>query len=119
MGAGFPADLDTFFDMEEDDLDSDYDLAEEEPAHSETTPEAPAEEIPVKAYLVKYTAYKAFVGGSDARSLGYSLMEVQPARDHLVPLFRRDLSLPQRFCRLPCCFHRGYLSICRRGSYRA
>lgn len=67
MTAGFPPGLDTVFDMEENDLDSDYDLAEEDPADSQTSPEVPeqiASERPIKAYLVKYTSYTTFVDGS-------------------------------------------------------
>lgn len=67
MTAGFPPGLDTTFDVEESDLDNDYDHAEEDPTDSQTPGEGPSQilqERPVKAYLVKYTAYRTFVGGS-------------------------------------------------------
>lgn len=67
MTAGFPPGLDTFFDIGDNDLDNDYDLAEEDPAGFQADPEVPEQifqERPVKAYLVKYTAYKTLVGDS-------------------------------------------------------
>ena len=97
MTAGFPSGLDTAFDVEGDDLDGDYNRAEEEPADSQIPHETPAQISQgrsVKAYLIKYTAYKTFVGDSNAQSQRQSLMKKQPARHHLVHLFRRDIFQP-------------------------
>ena len=67
MTAGLPPGLDAVFDTEENDLDNDYDLGEEVSLDSQTPPEASVQipqERPVKAYFVKYTAYRTFVTSS-------------------------------------------------------
>lgn len=79
--AGLPPGLDASFDVEEDDLDNDYDFAEEypadeDPADTQVLSETGAQEPPertVRAYLVKYTAYRTFV--CDFRNLRCSLIE--------------------------------------------
>jgi hypothetical protein len=57
--------------VEENDLDNDYDRADEELTDLQTPSEAP-EQIPqersIKAYLVKRTAHKTSVGDSDTRT---------------------------------------------------
>lgn len=67
LAAGFPPDAEPIFDMEEQDLDSDYDdPVDGDPAISQL-PDMIVSVLPersVKAYIVKYTAYKTFVGDS-------------------------------------------------------
>lgn len=63
----FPPGLPTVVDTEEDGMDIDYDPAEEAPVDIQLPYEEPAQSLPersVKAYLVKYTAYRTFVSGS-------------------------------------------------------
>ena len=111
LTAVLPPGLETVADMEEKDSYSDYDLAEKAPAESDsdtdydpanlkaptqTRRKAPTQVLPersVKAYLVKYTAYRTFV--SNSYSKWYSLMDVQLVRDHLVHLFRTCRFLSQ------------------------
>ena len=102
LTAGFPPDTEPTFDIEEQDLDSDYDdpvedSAEGDPAATQPPVDvvAPAlSERTVKAYIVKYTAYRTFV--ADSQSLRCVLRnEIQSACDHMVYLFRRDYFLPQ------------------------
>jgi hypothetical protein len=62
-----PPDIPAFTDIEEIDSDGDYDPVEGAPAGTKEPLEIPAQvlpERPVKAYLVKYTAYRTFVGGA-------------------------------------------------------
>ena len=68
LGAGLPSSVEPFFEMAEYDLDSDYDGPFEvnsagirPPVHA--TASIPPERT-VKAYVVKYTAYRTFVGKS-------------------------------------------------------
>ena len=65
VAAEFPSDMDTAFDTEGDDFDSDYDPTEEgHIGHQGSVGEAPTHPFPervVKAYLVKYTSYKTSV----------------------------------------------------------
>ena len=75
LTAGFPPDVESTFDMKEQDLDSDYDSfvedsAKGDPAGTQPPVEVAAPTLPdrtVKTYVVKYTAYRTFVG--DLRSL--------------------------------------------------
>ena len=70
LGAGPPPGVDATFDLEDHDLDSDYDSFEEAPY--ETATQAFPDKI-VKAYVVKYTAYRTYVHG--LRSLMCQLMK--------------------------------------------
>jgi hypothetical protein len=92
LGAELPQDAEPFFQPEEHDLDSDYDDPAEVPAGARPPVNMSTSILPersVKAYVVKYTAYRTFVNGSP--SLRCPLMDgMQPARDHLVCLFRGD-----------------------------
>ena len=60
LGAEPPSGVDATFDLEDHDSDSDYDLFEEAPyvAATQTFPDKI-----VKAYVVKCTAYRTYVGG--------------------------------------------------------
>jgi hypothetical protein len=95
LNAGLPPGVAPFFEMEEHNSDSDYDGPVEAPAKARPPIGVTASALPeraVKAYVVKYTAYRTFVGNS--RNTRCPLMgEIQPACDHLVYLFRRDLLL--------------------------
>lgn len=72
LEAGLPPDVEPIFDMEECDLDCDYDAPDEDsgeinsietqPTISTAAPLFP--ERTIKAYVVKYTAYRTFVGDS-------------------------------------------------------
>ena len=101
LDAGFPLGVEPVFDMSEHDSDSDYDVPVEDPTGDPDEVQPPIDVAPpilperrVKVYIVKYTAYRTFVG--DPRSLRRSLIdEIQPACDHLVYLYRRDHFLPQ------------------------
>ena len=72
MTAGFPPDVEPVFDIEEQDLDSDYDgpvedSTEEDPASTQPPVDVAAPILPertVKAYVIKNTAYRTFVGDS-------------------------------------------------------
>lgn len=69
MTAGLPQGFDTALDLEEEDLDGDYDSAEGGPDGEQVPGEVPtqtSQERTVKAYLVKYTAYRTFVRGHAA-----------------------------------------------------
>lgn len=95
MTAGFPPELDTTFDIEENDADSGYGFARRGPAGPETQTEAPAQilqERTVKAYLVKYTAYNTFVGARYTKCR-IKANDVQPLRDYMVYLLWRDFFL--------------------------
>ena len=81
LTAGFPPDAEPAFNIEEQDLDSDYDdpvgdPAEGDPAVTQPPVDVTAPVLPnrtVKAYVVKYTAYRMFV--VDPRSLRCVLMD--------------------------------------------
>ena len=66
LNAGLPPDIETFSDLEECDLDSDFDdpvegdSAEPQPKVSPDTSRSPQESI--KTYVIKYTAYRTSVG---------------------------------------------------------
>jgi len=72
LDAGLPQGVEPVFDMEEHDSDGDYDAPVQDPAEGgsfETKPSIGTAvpllpERTVKAYFVKYTAYRTFVGGS-------------------------------------------------------
>jgi len=72
FGAGLPLGVEPTIDMEECDVDSDYDPPAQDPVErnpSEVQPSIDAttpvlSERAVKAYVVKYTAYRTFVGDS-------------------------------------------------------
>ena len=83
LAAGLPPGLDPAIDVNEDDLDGDYEFAEECPADkgpidaeviSRTRAPQVLPERTVKAYLVRCTAYRTFV--RDFRSPRCPLMEV-------------------------------------------
>ena len=69
LTAGFPPDAEPSFDIEEQDLDSDYDdpvgdSAVGDPAVTQPPVDVTASVFPkrtVKTYIVKYTAYRTFV----------------------------------------------------------
>ena len=113
-----PPGVENVFDLGEHDIDGDYDVPVEDttrdpvetvPPTDEATPILP--ERTVKAYVVKYTAYKTFVGSWNLRR---SLMdETQSARDHLVYLFRRDCFLPQLLSSHPERLRQVCLFVCR------
>lgn len=72
LTAGLPPGLPTFVDLEEDELDGDYDPAEGVPVMARIPCEETARvlaERPVKAYLVKYTSYRTFVGTHKLRNI--------------------------------------------------
>jgi hypothetical protein len=89
LEAGFPPYVEPFFQMEES--DDDYDGPAEVPAEIQPPIDAAAP-VPlgkaVKAYIVKYTAYRTFV--DDSRSLQPLTDEMQPACDYLVYLLGGD-----------------------------
>lgn len=121
LNAGLPLGVETTFNLGEHGFESDYDAPDEglTGGCSETQPPAALmlPERTVKAYVVRYTAYRTFVGDSVC-NLSRSLMdEIQPTRDHLVYLYRRDRFLPQRFFRVPQRLGQVHLSVCRRGSH--
>jgi hypothetical protein len=70
LTAAFPSDVEPFFDIERQEFNDDYDnpvddsaeggSAISQPPADETAPTLP--ERTVKAYIVKYTAYRTFVG---------------------------------------------------------
>lgn len=68
LDAGLPPDVEPFFDLEERDLDGDFDEpVEGDPA--EPQPQASAAELwlmrrPIKTYVVKHTAYRTLVSES-------------------------------------------------------
>ena len=72
LGAGLPPDVDPVFEMGEHDSDGDYyapvqDSAEGDPLETKLSIGAAApllSERTVKAYVVEYTSYRTFVGGS-------------------------------------------------------
>jgi hypothetical protein len=67
LEAGLPPGIKPFFQMEEHDSDSDYDDPVETPARIQPLVGAAALMLPertVRAYIVKYTAYRTFVGDS-------------------------------------------------------
>ena len=70
LGAEPPSGVDATFDLEDHDPDSDYDPFEEAPY--ETATQSSPDKI-VKAYVVKYTAYRTYVCG--LRSLMCPLMK--------------------------------------------
>ena len=120
LEAGLPPGVDPSSEMEEHDSNSDYDAPGQDPIEGESFETKPSidtaapllPERTVKAYIIKYTAYRTFVG--DSRSPRCPLMgEIQPARDHLVYLFRRDYLLPQRYSRFPRRLCQVYLSVRR------
>jgi hypothetical protein len=64
LEAGLPPGVEPFFQMEEPDSDDDYDDPAEVPAEIQPPIDAAAPVLPgrtVKAYIVKYTAYRTFV----------------------------------------------------------
>ena len=69
LAAGFPPDAEPVFDIEEQDLDNDYDdpvedSAEGDPAVTQPPVDMAVPVLPkrvIKAYVVKYTAYRTFV----------------------------------------------------------
>ena len=72
LEAGLPLGVEPFFDMVEHDPDNDYDApvgnsTEGYPAEAPPPINTTAAVLPertIKAYVVKYTAYRTFVGGS-------------------------------------------------------
>ena len=108
LEAELPPEVEPFFQMEDHDLDSDHDGPDGTPseggsakAQSPINTAAPMlPERTVKAYVVKYMAYRMSVNNSS--SLICPLMdEIQSACNHLVYLFRGDYFLPTRFSKLP------------------
>jgi len=69
LTAGLSPDTDSFFDIEEQDLDNDFDDPVEDSAEGDTVITQPpvdvAAPVPpkrtVKSYIIKYTAYRTFV----------------------------------------------------------
>ena len=116
LEVGLPPGVEPFFEMEENDSSDDYDGPVEVPAGRIQQPIDAAAPVPlgkaVKAYIVKYTAYRTFVGKPS--SLRCPLMnKVQPACDHLVYLLRGNQFHPPRSSRVPQCLWKVYLSVCR------
>jgi len=114
LNAGLPPDVEPFSDLEECDLDSDFDdptegdSAEPRPQVSPDASKSPQKSI--KTYVVKYTAYRTSVG--DQRKVHIPLTNVaQLARDNLVYLLGRDCFL-QWFSRDPGCLRQIHLSVC-------
>ena len=114
LTAGPPPTIEPFSDLEEWDLDGDFD-GPPEGNPTEIQPQVSPDTLeeskrPIKAYLVRDVAYRTLVGNCPEVCCVTNRL-VQFARDHMVYLFRGNIFLQQlsrgsqRLCevRLPVC----------------